>query len=928
MADQWWANDKTVTPANELRPARSAVEFAPPQQPMSPAQAAGLDFEAQRIDLQRKNQEEAEAERQRKRRELTEGQSKALGFYQRMRASNVEFDRLGLDPQGYEELFAQRKAPNFSRIALSDERRAQLDAIENFIAAELRQESGAAIAESEFDKMARIFFPQPGAGPKEIEQKRVQRELAIRGFRTLSGEYGAEQADKNLRDLGFIDEQGNPVAPQQPGPDGRIVTAPGTTQGAVMGAVQGGQPILTDDDRKAGTAIQDAWNRTGNPDEVIAVASQFGRTLRPEDIEFLRANVGKPVNIQANPTGTPTATQEAIGEIVATPVGESMAAAGLGAANAASLGLLDELAPVLGLDPQRVQMAKDYLRQKAPVSSLAGEIGGGLIPAAGAIGAAGKLLAGTRAAGAAPVIGEGAFGGALGAGEAPEGERLQAGAMGAAVGAGAGALGQRLFGGPRGGPDGGVPPAAPMGGPSDVGVNAAMAASGGRVSGGAAATPDAVVRYAAASDLPVPVELMPFQQSRNFAANQRAHELAKNNEVGGPLREKFSAQQARLAQNFDAFLEKTGAEIWKGAEERGVRVTGALEKMAAQDKARVRTLYKQAEKSADGKTVVPLADPVTVRMGDDDVTTSLVQYLNEQPVGVPSSSVTDAARQIALRLGIVGKDEAGNIVPKDPTVAGLEKFRREISGIASPVEPNAIRQETILKRITDAHTEPVATGAYAKARAARREVAQKYESVSTIAQLLGTKRNTPERVIAAEKVMDRLFSGTTSVANLRALKGLLTGEGGDPQAWAEVQGALVSRIQRAAYPKGSVADEAGQKTMLPSGLKGIVQELDENGKLDAIFEPEIARGFRTLAEVVEIIEPPRGTQNYSNTTSAADNRFGAMIGNATDALLSLLSVGIPVPTGATNKILEPVRKALKERPLKKEVQQLIGEPTQ
>jgi len=160
--------------------------------------------------------------------------------------------------------------------------------------------------------------------------------------------------------------QGEPVAPQ--GDQGRIVTAPSTASGMVAGAIEGGQPIMTPQDLEAGKAIQEAWNRTGRFADTQAVAAQFGRSFGQEEAAFLQANEGKPVTINANPTGMPTATQQAVGEIVATPIGEDIAAATLGSANAMTLGMLDELAPVLGLDAERVQMAKRYLQERNPVA--------------------------------------------------------------------------------------------------------------------------------------------------------------------------------------------------------------------------------------------------------------------------------------------------------------------------------------------------------------------------------------------------------------------------------------------------------------------------------------------------------------------------------------------------------------------------------
>jgi len=57
----------------------------------------------------------------------------------------------------------------------------------DFINAVLRRESGAVIAESEFESGNRQYFPQPGDSPEVIAQKRVNRENSIRSMRLESG---------------------------------------------------------------------------------------------------------------------------------------------------------------------------------------------------------------------------------------------------------------------------------------------------------------------------------------------------------------------------------------------------------------------------------------------------------------------------------------------------------------------------------------------------------------------------------------------------------------------------------------------------------------------------------------------------------------------------------------------------------------------
>jgi hypothetical protein len=715
-------------------------------------------------------------------------------------------------------------------------------------------------------------------------------------------------------------QQAGGEAPQAD--DGRIVKAPTVTApGVVMGAMQGGEPILTAQDMADRAALQQAWDASnGNPEAVKQAAASVGRMITPELDQFMRDNAGQRVQLQVTPTGTPTATQEFVGGIVSNPLGEMGAAAAVEGANTFTLGTLDELAPVLGLDPQRVQLAKDYLRQRNPVSSLAGGIGAGIVGAGMGVPAA----LGRAGLNVAPLVTDAALGAAFGAGDKPAGsdltDRLGGAALGAGLGAAGGFAARRMFGGGASGAggagDGGMtPPSGPMGG-----MGGATAASGARSSVSAAATPDDLIRASKAAELGI--DLMPFQASRSFKDMQRAHELAKNGEIGGPLRERFGKQQVAIAQKFDDFIESTGSEIRENLRGQGAKLTKSLEKMAANDKAKVRTLYNQAAKSADAETPVPLSERVTIMQDGDDIDTTLIEWLNDQPTGVATSGITDSAKQFAARLGIAKIDpKTKELIPSTSTVKGMEKLRREISQVADGGDANLIRQKTVLKKLIDGHTEPYATGAYAKARAARREVAEKYEDVSTIAQLLGTKRNTPERVVAAESVMERLISGNTSVANLQALRKLTTGEGGDPQAWKEVQGATLEYLRGKAYGAGNNVDEFNNPVIQVAQFRNAVADMDKSGKLEELLGFEKAGSVRVMADVArDMFTAPAGSVNFSNTNS--------MWWNIADMLLNGALFQIPLPAGVASSVLAPLKRAVKEAPLKKEVKQLIGEQTQ
>lgn len=72
-------------------------------------------------------------------------------------------------------------------LALSKENQMAEQAQRNFLNAVLRLESGAVIGAEEFENGKRQYFPQPGDSKQVIEQKRKNRETAIRGLEIMSG---------------------------------------------------------------------------------------------------------------------------------------------------------------------------------------------------------------------------------------------------------------------------------------------------------------------------------------------------------------------------------------------------------------------------------------------------------------------------------------------------------------------------------------------------------------------------------------------------------------------------------------------------------------------------------------------------------------------------------------------------------------------
>lgn len=113
----------------------------------------------------------------------TNDQSNAAGFFDRMSASNKIIS--GLEKQGtdYWQNFARNYAPAGTAAYLMTPEFQQYDqAQRDFINAQLRKESGAAISESEFENARRQYFPQPGDSDAVIKQKAQNREIAIKAM--------------------------------------------------------------------------------------------------------------------------------------------------------------------------------------------------------------------------------------------------------------------------------------------------------------------------------------------------------------------------------------------------------------------------------------------------------------------------------------------------------------------------------------------------------------------------------------------------------------------------------------------------------------------------------------------------------------------------------------------------------------------------
>ncbi|HGH1346802.1 TPA: glycoside hydrolase family 104 protein [Acinetobacter baumannii] len=424
---------------------------------------------------------------------------------------------------------------------------------------------------------------------------------------------------------------------------------------------------------------------------------------------------------------------------------------------------------------------------------------------------------------------------------------------------------------------------------------------------GAAQVDQATIRQALSQDLPYPVQLTEGQMTRDPAQLKFEVETAKDPELGAPLRQRQEEQHQVMQHNLDAFIDMTGAQA-TNMREAGLSVDKALQKQLQADKNRVRVAYAKADKSDEAKYPVDLTQPVKV--GENDPM-SVIDYLNSQPE-LPTTPILTSAKRTAESLGIARRGENGELIPNNPTIKQMEKWRQEINANTNQEAPN-IRQSAILKEMIDQHVEPVVGNLYKAARNERKRMADHWENRTIIKDLTTNKTGTDDRRVALEDIQKRIIHDG-SLDDLRVAKRTLltSGEEGK-QAWRDIQGQTLQEIKNAATA-GVAPDGQGNQMVSAAALNKAIKRLDDAGKLDYIFGPQGAEKLRAINEISKTLftTPTSAAINHSNTA--------ATLAAAMDIAMSGLS-GVPAPVATAlrlatkrikdNKIRARVTKALK-----------------
>lgn len=440
------------------------------------------------------------------------------------------------------------------------------------------------------------------------------------------------------------------------------------------------------------------------------------------------------------------------------------------------------------------------------------------------------------------------------------------------------------------------------------------ATPGTRPSLAAGGTDVAAMRRANAQGLPEPIALTEGQATRDYAQQRFERETAKDSERGAPLRDRFEQQNEAILKNFDQWVDQTGAEA-PNLRQVGEVVNKALAERAKRDKTEINVKYAQARKSPEAKAPVDQNLTVNIGAGDEAIASTPLAFINEQPTGLPATALTDAARQYATRLGVADLVD-GQLVPREgTTISQMEAWRKAINE-ATGYEPSEIRQATILKKLIDGQTEPVAGPLFRDARRAREVYANRYENVSVIKKLLDTKRGSNDRQVAYEDVFDHsIMKG--SLDDVRQVRKTLQTAGPEGQkAWKELQGQTMKYIRDEAA--GNTATDArGNVVISAAKLDKAVKKLDADGKLDFVFGKQGANQIRLINDVAkDVLTSPPNSVNTSNTASV---------------LLAALDMGISGAGGMPLPIASGLRLVvnnIKDRGIRRRVYEALGKKTE
>ena len=366
---------------------------------------------------------------------------------------------------------------------------------------------------------------------------------------------------------------------------------------------------------------------------------------------------------------------------------------------------------------------------------------------------------------------------------------------------------------------------------------------------GAAEVPESRTRYETAQNLRVPVNLSKGMAERDLGTQQFEAETAKlyPETIGKPLITQKAQANDAILQNFDAYVDATGKETF-GLRETGKVVDSALVQQAKDAKNLINEAYTKARASGE------MQEPVSYA--------NLEAYIAKQTPTVRAklAPILDAVDE-QLKVN----DPKGT---KTIPINSMEDIFQFINKNYDPSDAVGMLHAGEMKKLINAATENKGGELYQNARKLRTQYARQFEDIGAIDKLLRTKKGTSDRAVAFEDVFKHsILDGSrddVAAIGLTLKKGGAEGQ----QAWKELQGQTIQHIKDKVTASIDV-DSFGNPVVSPAKFKSVLNEIDQDGKLDYIFGKKGADEIRNLYQTtLNVNAPLKGAVNYSNTSSA------------------------------------------------------------
>lgn len=181
--------DDAATIGNLFAPDQTAPLTAPaPSRPLTAKEQFDQTFSEQLANAEGnpKLQQQIKADYAKAQIQMSDSESKAAGFADRMRNSDPVIDDKQAAGMSQSERM-KAAIPLLGNFIVSGDYQSFNQAQRDFINAQLRRESGAVISPSEFDNAEKQYFPMPGDNEQVLAQKKANREAALLGMERSAG---------------------------------------------------------------------------------------------------------------------------------------------------------------------------------------------------------------------------------------------------------------------------------------------------------------------------------------------------------------------------------------------------------------------------------------------------------------------------------------------------------------------------------------------------------------------------------------------------------------------------------------------------------------------------------------------------------------------------------------------------------------------